>query len=174
MLAFYLSLLETDEDKAKFELVYEEYRATMKIIARKYLKEQFIEDALNDAFLRIINNIKGIDEVHSKKTAYFVALLTKHAAIDVLRGEFRNNHVELEQAENYPAVRGGNIFESLDCKMVLEQYKNLPETHRDIIGLRIIAGYSYSQLAEHYGISNIAARKRVQRAREALNELLKG
>lgn len=173
MLAFYLSLIETKEDQTKFELIYNEHRSLMKSTALKILKDDNLaEDAVNDAFIRIINNLSGINDIHSKKTVSFICLITRHASIDVLRNEFKNNHLSFDDINKYQAVNVNNIFENLEFEYIMSKYRLLPQTHKDIIELKIQNKYSDKQLAEHYGISPVAARKRLQRAREALNALL--
>jgi len=48
VLVFYLSVIDTEEDKTKFELIYEQYGKLMFYIANQILKDQFLaEDAVH-------------------------------------------------------------------------------------------------------------------------------
>ena len=61
MLQIYLTLIETDEEKQKFIVFYEQYRKLMFYIAKEILKEdQLSEDAVQEAFLRIAKNFHKI------------------------------------------------------------------------------------------------------------------
>ena len=53
MLSFYLSLIDTDEEKSKFEIVYIKHRKVMMLEALKYLDEKHAEDAVHTAFVKI-------------------------------------------------------------------------------------------------------------------------
>ena len=49
----------------------------------------------------------------------------------------------------------------------------LPDIHRDILNLKIYYEYPDKEIADLLGISHQAVRKRLQRARMALEKLLK-
>lgn len=61
MLQLYLQLLDTEEEKQGFELLYETYRKLMHWVANNILHdEKLAEDAVHEAFLRIIKNFHKI------------------------------------------------------------------------------------------------------------------
>ena len=57
MLQFYLQLLETEEELQKFTQLYETYRKLMHWTAEGILHDEHLaEDAVHEAFLRIIQS----------------------------------------------------------------------------------------------------------------------
>ena len=63
MLQLYLQLLDTEEEKQGFELLYETYRKLMHWVANNILHdEKLAEDAVHEAFLRIIKNFHKIND----------------------------------------------------------------------------------------------------------------
>ena len=57
----YLQMIESDEDKSKFEQLYIMYKGLMFHVAMKILKNEFdAEDAVHQAFLSLIENLKKI------------------------------------------------------------------------------------------------------------------
>ena len=81
----YLQMIETFEDKNKFEELYLEYRNLMYRVAYKFLKqEQDAEDAVHYAFIKIAENIKIIEPV-SPRTRQYVVTIVENRARDVLR-----------------------------------------------------------------------------------------
>lgn len=55
----YLQMIESDEDKSKFEQLYIMYKGFMFHVAMKILKNEFdAEDAVHQAFLSLIENLK--------------------------------------------------------------------------------------------------------------------
>lgn len=69
----YLSLIETEEDKIKFEDIFNSYKKTMYYVANSILKdEHYSHDAVQNSFLKIIKNIDKIEDVKSNKTKGFI------------------------------------------------------------------------------------------------------
>ena len=63
----YLQMIETDEDKSKFEEIYQEYRNLMYYVAYKRMQhEQDAEDVVHHVFVKIAENIKNIEPVSPK------------------------------------------------------------------------------------------------------------
>ena len=59
MLALYLQMLDTPEEKIRFEQIYEKYRGLMYHVADNILhNRQDAEDAVHNAFLQIIKHFK--------------------------------------------------------------------------------------------------------------------
>ena len=55
----YLQMIETPEDRSKFETLYEEYRDVMYAVAKKILRNNMdAEDALHQAFVNIAENME--------------------------------------------------------------------------------------------------------------------
>lgn len=55
----YLQMIDSPEDRSKFEQIYMEYRSMMFHMANRILtNEQDAEDAVHEAFLKIAENIE--------------------------------------------------------------------------------------------------------------------
>ena len=65
----YLSMIETPEDKDKFEQIYYKYRDLMYYVANQKLNNHHdAEDAVHQAFVSIIKHISKINDIESPKT----------------------------------------------------------------------------------------------------------
>lgn len=61
MLTFYLSLLDTEEEKSKMEALYITYKGLMLKIAYDISKDyDLANDALHNAFLKIVHHLNKI------------------------------------------------------------------------------------------------------------------
>ena len=81
----YLQMIETDEDKSKFEEIYYAYRNLMYRIAYDRLQHiQDAEDVVHQAFVKIAENIKSIEPV-SPKTKQFIVIMIENKVTDVFR-----------------------------------------------------------------------------------------
>ena len=86
MLALYLSLIDSDESKDKFEELYLKYRRQMKIIAFKILGDEGLaEDAVHNAFLKIISAFDKFNEIDCQKTKNLIVIIIRSVSIDMYR-----------------------------------------------------------------------------------------
>ncbi len=82
MFTFYLSMLDTEEQKDKFEDLYLTYRKLMFYIANKILKDDFLaEDAVHQTFIKIIEIIDKLEDVHGYKTKSYIVTMIKNQSI---------------------------------------------------------------------------------------------
>ena len=82
----YLSMIESEDDKSKFEIIYERYRGLMFYTAMRILNhEQDAEDAVHQAFVSIIENLDKISEPECPKTRAYVVIITERKALDIAR-----------------------------------------------------------------------------------------
>ncbi len=172
MLLFYLSLLETAEEKSKFEQLYYEHRKLMMQIAIDMLHDEFVaEDAVHEAFVKLTRHLDGVDEINSHKTKAFIVIIIKSVCSDMIRKEKRNTEIKLENVDYIGRV-SDDSFKNLEVEEVYSVISSLPDTYREIIELKVVHDLSDKQIADVLGISNSAVRKRLQRAREILRNKL--
>ena len=166
MLMYYLSLLDAPADKQKFEMLYRRYRSLMKYIALRYLNSgDLAEDAVHDAFLKLIQYLDCVKEVGSPQTEAFLIQLTKTVSLDRCRKENRIPVVNLEEIGELADERV-HLEEHLEAEDLLERLDPLPETYRDVLELKIYHDLTDRQIAELLGISPANVRKRLERARK--------
>ena len=61
----YLMMIDAEEDKQKFAILYETYRHLMMKVALNVLKDTFLaEDAVHEAFIKIAKNMEKIGEIY--------------------------------------------------------------------------------------------------------------
>ena len=162
----YLQMLETPEEKSKFEQLYLEYKGLMFHVAYEILhNEQDAEDAVHQAFVKIAENIKKIDDPIYPKTHSYVVTIVENKAIDQYRKQQKHQTVEL-----IDDIQGTNAHYEGDndlTKCILK----LPARYREMILLRYHHGYSVREIAGMMGISLPAAIKLDQRAKQKLKKL---
>ena len=126
----YLQMLPSPSEKDKFEQIYTLYRGLMFYIARRILPgEADAEDAVHQAFVSIIENLKKISEVRCPKTRSYVVIITERKAIDILRSRSRLSPEAFEEStrhtvpwpQKYPCNHIGKVLDG----------KTLGCSHRD-------------------------------------------
>ena len=162
----YLQMIETDEDKSKFEEIYQEYRNLMYYVAYKRMQhEQDAEDVVRHVFVKIAENIKNIEPV-SPKTKQLIVTMVDNRVTDVFR--VRGKHPVVmydDELKNSPVTE--NDREDLLTECILK----LPEQQRMVIWMKYKQGYSLREIAKALDISLVWAQKIDQRAKKKLEEL---
>lgn len=162
----YLQLIETDDDKSKFEQIYDAYRGLMFHVAFKILSQkEDAEDAVHHAFVKIAENITKISDPVCPKTKAFVVTIVENRAIDILRS--RNRHQEV----SFDAIAYGIPVYTEDEDQFSELILKLPAKQRQVIWLKYYHGYSLREIASMLNMSLAAAIKTDQRARKNLEAL---
>ena len=86
MLIFYMSLIDSDESKDKFESLYLKYRKHMKHIAMKILDDEHLaEDAVHNAFVKIISNLEKFNKINCQETRNLIVIIIRSVSIDMYR-----------------------------------------------------------------------------------------
>ena len=162
----YLQMIDTPEDRSKFEFLYMEYRGLMFHVANKILhNEQDAEDTVHQAFLKVAENIEKIGDPKCPKTQGYIVTIAENKAIDLYRRRQKRQVVEL--SDDLPGVTAIYEGENTLAACILK----LPARYREAILLRYYQGYSVKEVAAILGLSLSAASKLNQRAKNRLREL---
>ncbi|MEM1891887.1 MAG: RNA polymerase sigma factor [Nitrososphaerota archaeon] len=171
MIAIYLSVIDDEQDKNKFEILYTTYRKLMLYIADQVLKDKYLaEDAIHQAFLKIIENLDKIDNVHSHKTKSYVVTIVRNNAINMYNRRKRNTTIPLEQIFCISDETFSRL-EDLDC--LTKAIMKLPVIYKEVLTLKYVQELSNAEIAQTLDISEATVRKRLERARHKLDESLK-
>ncbi len=170
MLTLYLSVLDTNEKKSKFELIYENYNKLVIYLALKEFNDiDTAEDIAGDVFEAIARNIDCITDAVCDKTKSFICTVTKSKICDKKNKE--KKFVQLDESIITP-IEKSNAFETVYLKDVINCLEQLPEQYKNILILKVYHGLSAEQIAKICKISKETVRKRVERARKMLTKSL--
>ncbi len=163
----YLQAIETEEDKSKFERLYEAYSGLMFHTAFKLLAQrEDAEDAVHHAFVKIAENITKISDPECPKTRAFVVTIVENCAIDLLRSRKRRGEVPLDLDGDGIPVTAEETDDRLTALILA-----LPARQREVILLKYYHGFRLREIASLLNVSFAAATKAEQRARRRLAEL---
>lgn len=158
---------------ADFDKLYRNYRKLMFGIAYDILKnEQDAEDAVQDAFFRLAENLDKITDEDSPQARNFAAVITRNICFNVLR----KRHIEddINEAEVSSDTSAEDEFLAAQGVETLERaILSLPEKYRDILYLTVYEEFKLRDAAKLLGITYENAKSRVKRARRKISEFLK-
>lgn len=168
----YLSLLETEKDKSKFAIIYEEYRGLMFHVANDILHdEKESEDVVHNAFIKIIKIIEKIDTPMCPKTRGLIVTIVERTAIDVYRHRKKREICQFdEEYINVPAE--DEITKIEKSNSIQKAIALLPTRYREILILKYDNGLTDIQISDILSISTDNVHKTTQRAKKRLQEIL--
>ena len=167
-LIFYLSLIEQDDDKEKFEQLYQNYLKLALYRAREFLPdEQLAEDAVSIAFLKIAQNIHKIDKAISPQTKALIMRVVERSAINLYKTEnrHRSRKTILEEAAE---IEVESVQDHYLADLILE----LPEQYRSVILLKYAENYKSKEIAELLGYTVSKVDQLASRGRKLLEKKL--
>jgi RNA polymerase sigma-70 factor (ECF subfamily) len=175
MLYIYLAMLETPEDKEKMTELYETYREYLCNVAQSILhNKDDAEDVLHQAFLRIANNFTNIGEVSCRQTRNYLVIIVRGLARNLhkKRGEHLELPIEVLEWSEIMSMDDPQL-EQIEYEALHQALEELPAIHRDILYAVYFEGRPVKEIAKHIDLSEKAAQKRLERARQALQIVLK-
>ena len=180
MLVFYLSVLDTEEDKTKFELIYEQYGKLMFYIANQILKDKFLaEDAVHDSFIKIIKNLDKIQDVNCHKTKSFIAIIVKNHAINMFNNRKRKYCISLDEVQNILfkdfedfVLENNNDNNVNSLGDIGKAIMQLPTIYKDVMILKFVHELANPEIATLLNINETTVRKRIERAKQKIQASL--
>lgn len=168
----YLHMIETDENRSKFEIIYTAYKNLMLYQANQILGDtRDSEDVVHEACLKIIKILDKIDQPKCPQTRSLVVTVVERTAIDLYRSRKRKSVISLEEEWHLPAKES---METLDAKNDLAAaIAQLTPRYREVLLLRYDNGFSEAEVAELLSMSVANVHKTIQRAKKKLAEILK-
>ena len=177
VLFFYLSMLETPEDSAKFEQIYLTYRDQMIRIASKILKGNHYdaEDAVHDAFVTLTKHINDLPDHDSEYTRKYVYKMAKNAALVIYRKRYGEKEtVSLQELFDYP----DHIDIPAECAnrelvwILIRTLNEMPDSYREVLSMYWLDEFKPAKIAKllHRPIQTVY--KQIQRGNQILREQL--
>lgn len=167
MLVYYLQMLDTPEEKIRFEQIYLKYRGLMYHVANGILHDrQDAEDAIHNAFLRIIKKFSKFQNTPAKDLVPQIVVIARNEAISLLRK--KKDVVPLEDWEGFAET----AEEVSDYHALVDTFTHLPQTYRAVMEMKLLLGYSDGEIAAKLGLSKTAVSVRISRGRQLLRDIV--
>lgn len=160
------------------------------IAVRILQDEHLAEDAVHEAFLRILQNFDGIDEILSPKTRNFVVIVVRNTSLNLRKKQKREDEKLVKDVFSEEERQGQGdqlqtVIENLSygfdetadavCRQeIIDAVLSMPDTLKEILMMYGYVGYNIHEIADYLNITEDAAYKRLRRARNALAKRIEG
>lgn len=169
MLQLYLSMVERSEEKSLIEFLYTEYKQIMYKTAVSILhNESDAEDAVHEAFLRVIKNISKFRRYSCNENVSYLVIIVRGIAFNMLSE--RNRTVEL--SDDIPSEEDveAKTEISITYEQVVKNIESLSPTLKNVATLRWVNDLSSKEISELLDMNINTVRSSVSRARAILNK----
>lgn len=170
-----LAALENDKQRNELAAFYEQYKNRFFNIAYSKLHNpEEAEDAVQEAFLRVVDNPNKFFEMSNQERVRFVDGIVRHVSVDKFKKKQKNNAVSIDDIGD--DIMSGTIspeekyITDASADELVQFVLTLPESQRQALFMYIHEKLSYSEISKILGISEDLARKRVSNARKAIKD----
>lgn len=162
----YLQAIESPVEKSLFETIYLEYRGLLMHEAKSVLKDDSLaEDAVHQTFLYVVENIYKFKAGVCHKTMSYLVKTVRSRSIDILRSQSR--FVDIDFYDQFV----GSKPDCTGMSPLAECMAELPERYRTILIMRYHYGFEFREIARQMAITEVNARRVLDRARGKLEEI---
>ena len=171
MLAIYLSMIDTPEEKLLFETIYRENLQDMYAVAFAVLNnKEDAEDAVHQSFLKIADNFTKISQMPRNELKAYIVIISRNTAINMYNSNKRRAEHTAELTYDLPDPDYEYCEE--DYSQLVAAIKQLPQIYKDVLFLYYLQGFSAKQTTAQLGITANTVRQRALRARQMLKEIM--
>lgn len=161
-------MIDSEEDKRKFRVLFEKYHSLLYRISFDILKDTFLaEDALQEAYLKIARNIGKISDPESERTKCYLIKIIKSTALDLYRRNAKRREREVlvnGWEDNLPGTELRNDTEGILRELLV----TLPVKYRSVYILKYVNRMDNVRIAEELGIKETNVRQRLLRGKKIL------
>lgn len=180
MLVLYLTYIDEEKDKKKFEKLYCAYRKQMFTVALAIVHHQSdAEDVVHDVFLNIairhMNTIHRIDNETDLRN--YLLKATKNTALNWMNKHKRMAYMENEDLDpKIPSIEDSVFLEcicqQMEYERVIQAIQKLETKYRDVIYYHFILEIPVPQVASMLNQSISSTKKQLVRGKKKLLQML--
>ena len=162
------------KESIKIQKLYEIYEQPMYRIAYAFLhNREMAEDAVSEAFVRIIGKINRLGDAESPKTKSYIVKVIKSTSIGIYRRNKRKYTYEQPIDDNIMQLSDPltDVEDKIIAGSTGEIMNGLEETDRTIEMFRCRYEMPYKEIAQRTSMSEAAVRKRFERAKRRIIKL---
>lgn len=178
MLFMMAQLLEED-DRHKFNCLFEEYHRPLLLYARSIVKsESLAEDAVQEAYLRVLKNLHKIHPEECSKTRCFLVKIVRNIAINIYHEQIKHYDEDIDSIpEQVRADQLDPTWADYDFGSLVDDMKRwigkLSEEEQLLLQSRVYDELTYEQIESLFGIKASTASSKICRARNKLIAMYK-
>lgn len=179
MISAALAVLESEKQRSELAAFYEQYKNRFFGIAYSKLhNSEEAEDAIQEAFLRVVDNPNKFFEMSNGERLRFVDGIVRHVSVDKFNKDRKSTTVSLEDVDDnimsHTISPEEKYITDASVDELVQFALTLPESWRQALFMYVHQKLSYPEISKILGISEELTRKRVSNARKAIKNFAEG
>jgi RNA polymerase sigma-70 factor (ECF subfamily) len=158
-------------DRAAFGRLYDRYARMVHGILLARVPHCDVDDLVHDAFVQALRQLHALRD--STRFGPWLAAIARNRANDYHRHSVEQ--VELPESLSGDELEGrsaGNSYEDAEASFLLANIRELPETYRETLLLRLVEGMTGPEIAARTGLKPGSVRVNLHRGMQQLREKL--
>lgn len=177
LLTIYLSMLETDQERKKMTVLYEEYKYVLLHCSMKIVRNQeMAEDAVHNTFLSIIEKREKYLNLDYKDFRRLIIIIVRNKSIDLLRKEKPYANKPIEELEIFLDSDEIPIDEQIildsEYDYIRKHINLIDEISKQVLLMKYILNMTYKEIGEELGMTPKHVDTRIMRAKEKVRKLI--
>ena len=167
--------MNSDSDIEFIKQLFETHEQPMFKIAVKILNNKSdAEDALQDAFLWIIDNVEKIYSLSYNEQVFYFTCIIEHSAIDLLRKKKRRLAKDIDKLEICGSYSiEDDVLNKITVEEIEDVLDELSERERSLLHFQLFKEMSCEEIGNILGLSETNVRVSIHRAKKRLRKILK-
>ena len=154
-----------EDYRAQREL-FNRFAGKMMTVCLRYARHRLeAEDLLQDAFIKVYNNIARFESKGSFE-GWIRRIVVNTALKNVSRHSFQKENIGMEGVVESSV--DPSVFSALSEKELLGYISALPDGYRAVFNLYVLEGFSHREIGEALGIEESTSRSQLVKARGVL------
>ena len=171
MLGICLALIDSEEDKEFFTEIYNKYHDLVMYIAMERLHNKFVaEESVQDTFLYVAKNFERIKNARNIKA--YLCEAAKGIAINCYTKEKKYMDDISDDDLYFIEDVDDSFFDTVDVIDLKNAMQKLSEEDRTFLELAYAYNMQSKDIAELYGLKDTNVRKKIERSKKKLRNLL--
>lgn len=177
LLAFYITMLETEQERKKMIEIYEEHKHALLLYALKVTGHnlEIAEDAVHNAFLAIIKEKEKYFRLGSRDLRFLSVIIVRNKCIDLLRKEKPYADIPMDELEIFLEADEKPIDEriiaSYEYAAIRKHMASIDEISRQVLIMKYVLDMSYKEIGEKLNMTTKHVETRIYRAKEKVRRL---
>ena len=148
--------------------LYNLYSNSMILVAQKIFSQNssFVEDAVQNAWVRVIENFSKIMEISCNKRGAYLVIIVRNEAISMMRKQKKESPLD-------EAVLGEEADMERNPQSILEIIHQMPLLYRTVLEMRFVEERSTREIANRLHLKESTVNTRIHRGRSLLIKKLK-
>ena len=174
MLSYYLQLLETEEDRQLFAILYEEHKKQMHYVANQVLRNDGLaEDAVHNAFEGVARNFHALYGRSAEDRKNYLLKAATNAAYNLTKKERRHEDY-CKKLDGAPVSLSAleELCSKLQFEAIVAAIKEIPEPYNTVLYCHIVMELDHKEIAQVLHRKPDAVRQQLHRGKKALQKKL--